>query len=139
MVQYNSCYVSDRIIYEEDCMPSHTSMWCHWLRSCWIAQMWFNSFKEDIHDSLPQPDLYGWTKNNDGNYVFDWECPSVQKLVLETITFLTKGCSCKKGCTSHRGGSRGGAQGALAPPPLPYTHTPTCDTHKAQTCNTASI
>ncbi len=42
-----------------------------------------------LHDSLPQPDLYGWTKNNDSNYVFDWECPSVQKLVLETITFLT--------------------------------------------------
>ncbi len=82
-------------------------MWRHW-RSCWIAQMWFNSFKEDIHDSLPQPDLYGWTKNNDGNYVLDWECPSVQKLVLETITFLTKGWSCKKGCTSQRCGCRKG-------------------------------
>ncbi len=70
--------------------------------------MWFNSFKEDIHDSLPQPDLYGWTKNNDGNYVLDWECPSVQKLVLETITFLTKGWSCKKGCTSQRCGCRKG-------------------------------
>ncbi len=36
----------------------------------------------------------------------------------------------------------GGAQGALAPPPPSLTHTPhtpTCDTHKAQTCNTASI
>ncbi len=34
----------------------------------------------------------------------------------------------------------GGAQGALAPPSLTHTpHTPTCDTHKAQTCNTASI
>ncbi len=105
--------VSDRILCEEDRMPSHTSMWRHWLRSCWIAQMWFNSFKEDIHDSLPQPDFYGWTKNNDGNYVFDWECPSVQKLVLETITFLTKGCSCKKGCTSQRCGCRKGGHSCV--------------------------
>ena len=67
-----------------------------------------NAPKEDVQHSLPQPELCGWTKNNDGSYVFDWECPSVQKLVKETITFLTKGCSCKKGCTSQRCGCRKG-------------------------------
>ncbi len=59
--------------------------------------MWSNAFKENVQQSLPQPELYGWTKNSDSNYGFDWKCPSVQKLVLETITFLTKCCSCKKG------------------------------------------
>ena len=59
--------------------------------------MWSNAFKENVQQSLPQPELYGWTKNSDSNYGFDWKCPSVQKLDLETITFLTKCCSCKKG------------------------------------------
>ena len=70
--------------------------------------MWSNAPKEDVQHSLPQPELCGWTKNNNGSYALDWECPSVQKLVKETITFLTKGCSCKKGCTSQRCGCRKG-------------------------------
>ncbi len=39
-----------------------------------------------------------------------------------------------------QGRIQGGAQGPWPPPSLTHTpHTPTCDTHKAQTCNTASI
>ena len=95
--------VTDRITCEQDRMPSHTSMWRHWLRSCWIAQMWSNAPKEDVQHSLPQPELCGWTKNNDGSYVFDWECPSVQKLVKETITFLTRHSI--EHCTPHADGA----------------------------------
>ena len=31
--------VSDRITSEQERMPTHTSMWRHWLRSCWVAHM----------------------------------------------------------------------------------------------------
>lgn len=87
-------------------MPSHTSMWRHWIRSCWVAHMWSNSSRENIRESLPSPETCGWKKNSDGSYAFDWECPDVQKKVRDTIDFLTKGCSCKKGCLSKRCGCK---------------------------------
>ena len=103
---YNSirAIVSDRITCEQDRMPSHTSMWRHWQRSCWIAGMWSNSSEEDIEDSLPPPEECGWKKANDGSYTVDWECPRVQRQVQDTIEFLTKGCSCRSGCLSRRCG-----------------------------------
>lgn len=96
--------VGERISDERDRMPSHTSLWRHWLRSCWVAQMWGNSAEEDLQQSLPSPEVCGWMKNTDGSYGIDWECPKVQHGVQETINFLTKGCSCKKGCASRRCG-----------------------------------
>ena len=63
--------------------------------------MWLNSTEEDLQQSLPPPEECGWKKNEDG-YEFDWECPEVQRSILDTITFLTKGCGCKKGCQSQR-------------------------------------
>ena len=96
--------VGDRITCEQERMPSHTSMWRHWLRSCWVAQMWSNSPEEDLQGSLPPPDDCGWKRASDGSYTVDWECPTVQQQVQDTINFLTKGCSCKKGCHSQRCG-----------------------------------
>ncbi len=94
--------VSDRIVNEEVRMPSPTSMWRHWLRSCWVARMWRNSNGEDILGGLPAPEESGWTRNTDGEYIYDWECPTVLQRVKDTIDFLTKGCSCKKGCSTKR-------------------------------------
>jgi len=54
--------VSDRIIDEKDRMPTHSSMWCHWIRSCWVACMWSNSSREDIRESLPPPESCAWWK-----------------------------------------------------------------------------
>ena len=34
--------VSNRITNKEERVPSFTSLWCHWLRSCWVSQMWQN-------------------------------------------------------------------------------------------------
>ena len=31
--------VADRIKYEEERVPSFTSLWRHWLRSCWTATL----------------------------------------------------------------------------------------------------
>ena len=98
--------VGDRITSEQERMPSHTSMWRHWLRTCWVACMWSNSSEDDLQGLLPLPDDCGWTKLPDGSYTLDWECPDVQQQVQDTINFLTKGCSCKKGCLSQRCGCR---------------------------------
>ena len=98
--------MSDRITNEEDRMPSLTAMWRHWLRSCWVAKMWHNSTEEDPYNDLPSPEVCGWCKSEGGVYTYDWECPEVISRVTDTIHFLTKGCSCKKGCQTNQCGCR---------------------------------
>ena len=94
--------VSDRICSEEERMPSYTSLWRHWLRSCWVAQMWKNSPNRDVYGALPPPDECGWKKDSTGHYGFDWDSPNFQTTVQDTINFLTKGCSCKKDCKTKQ-------------------------------------
>ena len=120
--------VGDRITCEQERMPSHSSMWRHWLRSCWIASMWSNSSKDDLQLSLPSPDDYGWKKSTDGTYVVDWECPAVQQQVQDTINFLTKGCTCKKGCLSQRCGCKKGGRHC----------GPGCNCQNCQNCHNTS-
>ena len=98
--------VSDRISSEEERMPTITSMWRHWLRSCWVVNMWQCSTHENPYADLPKPESCGWMKSSSGHYSVDWECPAVMSKVQDTIDFLTKGCGCKKGCTSQQCGCR---------------------------------
>ena len=98
--------VGDRIINEEDRVPTFTSLWRHWLRSCWISQTWQRSSYPDIFSTLPAPELSGWVLQSDNNYVIDWESPEVQLNIRHNIEFLTKGCSCKKGCKTLQCGCR---------------------------------
>ena len=97
--------VSNRIINEEDRVPSYTSLWRHWLRSYWVHQMWQQSVHPDMYSSLPLPEHSGWIKDGEG-YVFDWEDTEVADRVRGTIQFLTKGCNCKKGCVSNNCGCK---------------------------------
>ena len=53
------------------------------------------------YSELPSPEKCGWLKLEESTYSFDWECPKIQSQVKDTIDFLTKGCSCKKGCHSN--------------------------------------
>ncbi len=96
--------VSERISDERDRMPSHTSMWRHWLRCCWVGLMWDNSTQQNIEQSLPSPETCGWIRDTDNNFSFDWECSKVKQRVQDTIDFLTRGCSCRKGCGNQRCG-----------------------------------
>ena len=98
--------VGDRIINEEDRVPTFTSLWRHWLRSCWISQMWQRCSYPDIFSTLPAPELSGWVLQSDNNYVIDWESPEVQLNIRHNIELLTKGCSCKKGCKTLQCGCR---------------------------------
>ena len=97
--------VANRIINEEDRVPSHTSLWRHWLRSCWVHQMWQQSIHPDMYSSLPLPEHSGWIKD-DEDYAIDWEDIEVTDKVKNTIQFLTKGCSCKTGCASNNCGCK---------------------------------
>ena len=97
--------VSERILSEEERLPSTTSLWRHWLRSCWVSQMWQNSSEQDMYSPLPLPEESGWMKT-DGSYVLDWEAAEVQDKVRRSIDFLMKGCSCKKGCRTANCGCR---------------------------------
>ena len=92
--------VCDRILNEEDRVPSFTSLWRHWMRSCWVSQMWQNSSEEDMYNSLSLPEDNGWIQI-DETYAIDWEATEVQAKVKGKIDFLTKGCNCKKGCKKH--------------------------------------
>lgn len=94
--------VSECICAEEDRMPSSTSMWRHWQHSCWVATMWLGSVMEKPYDKLPPPENNGW------EIIYDKyrECPTVMSQVKRTIDFLTKGCTCKKGCQTQRCGCR---------------------------------
>ena len=69
--------VSDRIINEEDRVPTITSLWCHWLRCCWVSQMWQNSRQSDMFASLPSPEDSGWVLQADNKYSIDWEAAEV--------------------------------------------------------------
>ena len=81
--------VCDRILNEEDRVPSFTSLWRHWMRSCWVSQMWQNSSEEDSYNSLSLPEDNGWIQI-DETYAIDWEATEVQAKVKDKIDFLTK-------------------------------------------------
>ena len=68
--------------------------------------MWLNSPLADLYCSLPPPEQSGWLLNHDGSYTIDWEEPEVQMKIKQTIDFLVKGWSCKRGCKSKLCGCR---------------------------------
>ena len=105
---YNAirCIVSDRITNEEERMPTTTAMWRYWMRSCWVSKMWQSSTEENPYSELPPPQVCGWIEDENGEYNFDWECAEVQSRITDTISFLTKGCSFKKGCQTNQCGCR---------------------------------
>ena len=98
--------VADRIVNEEERVPSYTALWRHWLRSSWVIKYWRNSHLNDVYSELPQPDDCGWMKQPNGSYCIEWEAPEVLQKIQTTIDFLLKGCGCKKGCKTKSCGCR---------------------------------
>ena len=41
---------------EEDCVPTYTSLWQHWMRACWVYQMWQQLHCANVYSSLPPPE-----------------------------------------------------------------------------------
>ncbi len=82
-------------------VPSITSLWRHWLRTCYICSLWSNSHLSNVHASLPRPEDSGWLFQ-DGKYSIDWEDPAKIEKVRNNIDFLLRGCGCKTGCSTNR-------------------------------------
>ena len=96
---------SIRVLTEDQRPPTITALWKHWSRACWIMEMWKNSTQRHLYLNLPEPEKQGWLRNDSG-YSIDWEAGEVKKQIQATLDFLSKGCSCKTGCTSRRCGCR---------------------------------
>ena len=94
--------VSERLTNEEDRVPSYTALWRHWLRTCWISEMYNNSPQQNLFEGLPLPENSGW-KIEGSTFKIDWDSPDMQDKVKG---FLTKGCSCKRGCKTRQCGCR---------------------------------
>ena len=83
--------VSDRITDEDQRMPSESSIWRHWLRSCWIIQMWRNSPERDAFNGLTSPEQSGWLihqHNGTTSWSIDWDDPQVQSKVQEGLPYM---------------------------------------------------
>lgn len=100
--------VSERILSEDERIPSTSALHRHWARTCWVSQFWKYSIKQDVQQGLSSPQQSGWQIQSDGTYMFDWDSQELQERVKGTVEFLTKGCSCKKSkcltsqCTCRR-------------------------------------
>ena len=42
-----SIVVADRIKSEEERIPTYTSLWRHWLRTCWVTNLWILRLRFD--------------------------------------------------------------------------------------------
>lgn len=103
--QHKEWYLSIKraisVVNEDQRPPTLTALWRHWMRSCWIKNMWGNSSKADQYDGLASPETCGWLKG-DNDYSIDWEAPETRKKIQATLDFLNKGCTCKTGCKTKR-------------------------------------
>ena len=81
--------VNVRITTEDEKVPSYTSLWRHWSRTCWIVEMWRNSSLPDIYSSLPPPEQSGW-RFSDGNYKIDWESNEMQQKIQRNRFFTLR-------------------------------------------------
>ncbi len=88
--------VSERILSEEERIPSTSALERHWNRTCWVSQFWQNAVSQDVKVGLPLPEESGWMCQEDGCYAIGWDSIELQERVKGTVEFLTKGCSCKK-------------------------------------------
>ena len=87
LVAENRKTVSNRILNEEERVPTYTSLWRHWLRSCWVHQMWQRSIHSDMYNSLLPPEHSGWTKDGE-TYGIDWEGTDVMSKVSSFVAIL---------------------------------------------------
>ena len=101
-----SIVVADQIKSEQEWIPTYTSLWRHWLHTCWVTNLWKHSPSPEPYDSLPPPEQCGWLKLPNCRFIIDWEDPEIQSSIENNINSLLKGCSCKSGCKTNRCGCK---------------------------------
>ena len=92
--------MSERILSEDERLPSIISVWRYWMRTTYICLMWTNSPLSNIENELPSPENSDW-KLVEGKYSIDWEDPAEMKKVEGNIKYLLRGCACKTGCSTQ--------------------------------------
>ena len=57
-IKYIRGKVWSRIQFEDELPPSFEALWWHWLRTCWVSNMW----SQAVHNHISLLDLtqYGW-------------------------------------------------------------------------------
>ena len=94
--------VWEHVEFEDELPPSWEALWRHWLRSCWVSNLWGQA-SQNHYRFLPLND-FGWKVNGD-NLEIDWEDAQNILNVQNRVKLLLKGCSCKKNsCTNRRCG-----------------------------------
>ena len=89
----------DRSVYESDTVPSTEALWRHWMRSCWVLDMWRQSHSSNMNLALLTN--FGWSETGSG-IAIDWDSEDNLQAVQQRILMLTKGCKCKTGCVTGR-------------------------------------
>ena len=82
-------------VYEDTLLPSDTALSFHWLRSCWVSQVWGSALQPIFE--YPDLKMYGWHYENDSNKVdVVWDSPTNMESVRRNVLHLTRGCACAK-------------------------------------------
>ena len=55
--------VWERVQFEDEMPPSWDGLWRHWLRSCWVSDMWNQATQNQC--SLLRLSQYGWIVSGD--------------------------------------------------------------------------
>ena len=87
--------VWSRIQFEDELPPSFDALWRHWLRTCWVSNMWTQATQN--HMTLLDLTQHGW-KVVEGKLECDWESDENQTAIRERIGLLFRGCSCTSYC-----------------------------------------
>ena len=88
-----------RITFKDDLPPSVEALQRHWLRTIWVVDYWEQSCHNDI--ILLPVDYFGWSVN-ENSLVVNWDSDKNVMAIRKRVTFLTKGCGCRTGCTSKK-------------------------------------
>ena len=88
------------ISFEDEMIPSVDALKRHWLRSCWILDMWSQAQHNNM--TLLPLDGNGWLRVSDEELAIDWDSQDNIQRVRDRVSLLLKGCRCKSGCKTNR-------------------------------------
>ena len=97
----NSIY--DRTQFENNMIPSIEALYRHWMRACWVIDMWRQAESNEI--VLKPLELHGW-KVNEGKLAIEWDSDENIEKIQQRVRGLLKGCKCKTGCRTNQCGCR---------------------------------
>ena len=83
--------------YEDELLPSNSSLSLHWLRSCWVSTVWGNACSPRF--DYPNITMYGYNVSNENGsskVSIVWDTDENISRIRKNVLYLTRGCGCKK-------------------------------------------